>query len=261
MPFPFPDPPPLITNWDSGQPLANWDSGLQWDVNLSPGAGSVASWLALVTSEHASKPNYMMMLSATFQPLADNIAVLESIPLAYDIDFAVGVQLDTVGEWVGISRNVTTPLTGIFFSWSTAGLGWDEGNWVPSINETELVSLPDSQYRTLLYAKIAANHWDGSIPGAYKVFDTVFSGTGFGVLIQDLQHMHMAMALTGPIPDAVTQALFTGGYFNLKPAGVRLDKYYLPPEPNVPYFAFGVEAGPFLAGWGIGYWGITSPGN
>jgi hypothetical protein len=72
--------------------------------------------------------------------------------------------------------------------------------------------------------------------------------------------MHMAMALTGPIPDVVTQALFIGGYFDLKPAGVRIDKYYLPAEPNVPYFGFGVN-NDNIAGWGIGYWGATSPGH
>jgi hypothetical protein len=256
----FPNPPPIISNWDSDLPLANWDSGLQWDVNTSPSFGTVAAWLALVTSEHASKPKFMAMLAATLQPVADAIAIVESIPAAYDLDNAVGVQLDADGGWVGISRNITTPLAGVFFSWDTLGLGWGQGNWTPGITLTELITLPDAQYRTLLYAKIAANHWDGSVPGAYAVFDIIFAGTGFGVLIQDLQGMHMAMALTGPIPDAVTQALFTSGYFDLKPAGVHIDKYYLPAKPNVPYFGFGVE-NDNIAGWGVGYWGVTAPGS
>jgi hypothetical protein len=202
----------------------------------------------------------MDMLALTFQPLADTIAILESIPAAYDLDVAVGAQLDTDGVWVGISRNVTTPLSGVFFSWATAGLGWDQGSWSPGINVTQLIQLPDAQYRTLLYAKIAANHWNGSIPGAYNVFNIIFAGTGFGVLIQDLQGMRMAFALTGPVPDAITQALFTSGHFNLKPAGVRIDKYYLPAASNVPYFGFGVE-NDNIAGWGVGYWGVTAPGN
>lgn len=252
--------PPLITTWDSGQPLATWDSGLSWDINLGPSLGSVASWLALVTSEHASKPNYMAMLSVTFQPIADNIAILQSIPAAYDVDLAIGSQLDTTGEWVGANRNILTPLTGVFFSWDVSGLGWDQGSWIVSIDAEQLTTLSDSQFRTLIYAKIAANHWDGTIPGAYSIFDTVFSGTGFGVLIQDLQFMHMVFALTGPVPDAVTQSLFTAGYFNLKPAGVHIDKYYLPPAPNVPYFGWDTETA-FIAGWGVGYWGVTAPGN
>lgn len=251
----------FIGNWDSGQPLAQWDVGLSWDINVGPSLGSVASWLALVTSEHASKPKYMQMLEATLQPLADTIAILNTVPAAYDIDLAVGVQLDRVGEWVGISRNITTALAGVFFSWGTPGLGWSEANWTSNINATQLVVLPDAQYRTLLYAKIAANHWNGNIPGAYSVFDIVFQGTGYGVLIQDLQNMHMAYALTGPVPDAVTKALFVNGYFDLRPAGVRIDKYYIPPAPNVPYFAWGVANGPFMAGWGIGYWGESVPGH
>jgi hypothetical protein len=250
----------FISDWDSGQPLAAWDQGLQYDVNTGPSLGTVASWLALVTSEHASKPKFMAMLAATLQPLADIIAVLESIPGAYDLDAAVGSQLDTDGEWIGISRNISTPLSGVFFSWDVTGLGWDQGSWTPGINIDELVSLPDAQYRTLLYAKIAANHWNGSIPGAYAVWNTIFAGTGYGVLIQDLQGMHMAMALTGPIPDAVTLALFTGGYFQLKPAGVHIDKFYTPAKPNVPYFGFDVE-NDNIAGWGVGYWGNTSPGD
>jgi hypothetical protein len=253
-------PPPFISEWDSGLPLSDWDSGLQWDINVGPSYGTVASWLALVTSEHASKPNFMAMLAATLQPLADIIAIMQSVPAAYDLDLAVGVQLDADGEWIGLSREITTPLTGVFFSWNTVGLGWGQADWTSSIHETELITLPDAQYRTLLYAKIAANHWDGSIPGAYAVFNTIFAGTGFGVLIQDLQGMHMAMALTGPVPDAVTRALFTGGYFDLRPAGVRMDKYYLPPVSNVPYFGFGVENAS-IAGWGVGYWGDTAPGH
>lgn len=251
---------PFISNWDTGQPLANWDSGLQWDVNVGPSTGSVDFWLSLVTSEHRDKPKFMAMLAAVFQPLADTIVVLNTVPQAYDVDFAVGVQLDTVGQWVGISRNISTPLAGVFFSWGASGLGWGEGNWISNIQATQLVTLADSQYRTLLYARIAANHWEGTIPGAYAVWDTIFAGTGFGVLIQDLQHMHMAMALTGPVPDAVTKALFTNGYFDLRPAGVQIDKYYVPTVPNVPYFGFGVENAN-ISGWGVGYWGETVAGH
>jgi hypothetical protein len=249
----------FISTWDGGQPLATWDSGLQWDVNSGPSTGSVARWLELVTSEHASQPNFMAMLAATFQPLADIIAVMETIPLAYDLDVAVGTQLDADGVWIGKNRLVRVPLEGIFFSWDTPGLGWDQGNWITFIGATQLTALPDEQYRTVLYAKVAANHWNGNIPGAYAVWNTVYAGTGFGVLIQDLQGMHMAMALTGPLPDAVTLALFTQGYFDIKPAGVQIDKYYTPAEPNVPYFGFSVE-NDNISGWGVGYWGVSHAG-
>ena len=250
----------FFSDWDSNQPEALWDNGLQWDVNTGPSTGSTAEWLALVTGEHATKPNFMAMLAATFQPLADTIAVMESMPSAYDVDLALGSQLDATGQWIGASRYVTKPLTGVFFSWSTPGLGWGDGSWAPGLNVNELVQLPDAQYRTLLYARIAANHWDGSLPAAYAVWDQIFAGTGYGVLIQDLQGMHMAMALTGPVPDSVTLALFTGGYLQMKPAGVRMDKFYTPAKSNVPYFGFDVD-NDNLSGWGLGYWGVAAGGD
>jgi hypothetical protein len=64
----------------------------------------------------------------------------------------------------------------------------------------------------------------------------------------------MALALTGPVPDAVTLALFTGGYLDIKPAGVRINDYFTPVVPNTPYFGYGVENSN-ISGWGVGYWG------
>ena len=249
-----------IENWDSGQPNAFWDSGLQWDVNVGPSPGDVQPYLDLITSEHIDQPDFTTMVAAVLQPLCDSQVLVAGIPSLYDIDLAVGSQEDAVGEWVGVTRNISVPLTGVFFSWATPGLGWSEGNWIVDIDATELVVLPDAQYRTLLYARVAANQWDGTIPGAYEVWDTLFVGTGTGILIQDYDDMHMAQALTGPVPDAVTLALFQGGYLDLKPAGVLIDNYFTPPEPGVPYFGYGVENAN-IAGWGVGYWGVQHAGN
>lgn len=247
----------FIDSWDSGQPNAFWDVGLDWDTNVGPNPGDTARWLALITNEHNQRPNYMAMVSAVLQPFADTLAVVAGIPLLYDVDVALGTQLDTDGQWVGETRFITVPLTDVFFSWDVAGLGWAEGNWTSSLTATQLVILPDAQFRTLIFAAIAANHWDGTIPSAYDIWNTIFAGTGVGILIQDLPGMHMILALTGPVPDAVTKALFTGGYLNLVPAGVQVDHYYTPFLPDVPYFGWGVENAN-ISGWGVGYWGVVN---
>ena len=249
-----------VETWDSLQPNALWDSGLDWDTNVGPSPGDVQPYIRLVTSEHIDKPLFISMLEAVFQPFADLQVVLESIPALYDLDTAVGSQEDTVGQWIGVSRNIAVPLTGVFFSWNVTGLGWGEGSWTPNLEATELVVLSDSQFRTLLYATAAANQWDGTIPGAYEIWNALFAGTGVGILIQDYGNMHMALALTGPVPDAVTLALFINGYLNLKPAGVRIDSYYTPFLPDVPYFGWGVE-NPNISGWSVGYWGNRFPGG
>lgn len=251
----------VIANWDSGLPGANWDSGLSWDVNVGPSPGDISGYLNLITSEHNDKPKFMATVALLLQPIADIQAVMASMPAKFDLDNAVGDQLDKVGEWVGVTRNIAVPLVGVYFSFNVAGVGFGQGTWYNLFDPLSgQVQLADDGYRTLLRARIASNHWDGTIPGAYAAWDALFANTGFSILIQDLGNMHMVYALTGPLPDAVTKALFTGGYLALKPSSVRIDYYLTPSVPNTPYFGFGVQNSA-IAGFGTGAWGATSPGN
>jgi hypothetical protein len=219
----------------------------------------LTDYTSLITSEHQSAPRFMAMVSVLAQWAVDRRARLASIPALYDIDTAVGQQLDRVGEWVGISRNLSIPLTGVYFSFDTVGLGFDQGTWQgPFDPTTGLVALPDDQYRILLYATIAANNWDGTVPGAYAAWNTVFAPLGYSILIADNQDMTMDVVLVGPTPDAVTLALFTGGYLNLRPAGVGINNYYLPTVPNIPVFGFDVENSA-IAGFDVGAWAAPLP--
>jgi hypothetical protein len=163
------------------------------------------------------------------------------------------VQLDQVGEWIGRSRYLETPLEGVWFSWDEedAEVGWDEGAWLgPYDPETYMVELPDESYRTLLKAKVAANAWDGTVPGAYEVWETLFASVGSYVAIQDNQDMSILVVLAGTRPDAVIKALLMGGYIPLKPEGVRIAAYAIPPDGG-KIFAWNrsTEA---LGGWGQG---------
>lgn len=190
-------------------------------------AGDVSQWTNRVTSEHNQKPKFMAMLAAVFQPIADTLDQINTVN--FDLDSAVGAQLDVLGQWIGISRNLQVPITGVYFAWDTVGLGWDQGVWLgPGDPVTGLIVLPDAQYRTLLRARIANNQWDGTIEGAYAIYDILFAGTSFGINIKDNQNMTMTVTVTGPTLDAATAAIVTGGYLDLKPAGVSAT-YILPP--------------------------------
>lgn len=134
----------------------------------------VSQYLGLVTSEHSSRPKFSAMVAAVAQCFVDQINVMQSIPAAFDLDTAVGVQLDAVGLWAGITRQVKTPLN-VYFSLDTANLGFDQGNWQgPFDPSTGLVSLDDATFRTLIHAKIAANSWDGTVPGAASAYANLF---------------------------------------------------------------------------------------
>lgn len=220
--------------------------------------GDITPYLNLVTSEHQDKPNFIEMISAVLQPLADDIAVLQSLPSLYDLDNAAGAQLDVVGQWVGASRNLNVPLVGVYFAFDTAGVGFDQGTWLGPFDPTSgLISLPDDTHLTYLRARIANNVWDGTIPGAYATWDVVFAGTGITILIQDLGTMHMLFAVYGSIPDAVTYALITSGLLDLKPAGVKIDAYLTPVVADTPFFGFDVE-NTYISGFDVGAFGKVS---
>lgn len=225
---------------------------LQGRLTVSRGAENTDRYTDLITSEHQDKPNFAAVLAAILQPVADIIETVDALPAAFDLDAAVGAQLDIVGLWVGVSRLLLEPLVGVYFSFDTVHLGFDEGQWQGPFDPTSgLASLPDDAYRALLYATIAANRWDGTIPGAYRVWQSLF-GSSEKVLIQDFGDMSMLTALMDKSANATINALFTTGVIRLKPAGVR----QMLAQPSValaPLFGFDVQNAA-IAGWDSGCW-------
>lgn len=208
-------------------------------------------YLDLITSEHRTKPNYaaMVKVDVSLPVLVQNL-MLSMIPL-FDADVAVGAQLDIIGKWAGISRDVNIPIPGVYFSWDGAyTVGWDFGTWQGDLSPVEVTVLPDDAYRTLIKAKIAANRWDGTTEGAYAVWESVF--TQFTIVIQDYQNMTYALGIVGGIVDSLTLALLTGGYIPLKPEGVQVVTYFIPVNDG-KLFAWDVESDQ-LAGWDTGSW-------
>ena len=58
----------------------------------------------------------------------------------------------------------------------------------------------------------------------------MFQPLGFQIKITDLAAGPMTMALTlVGMPNALDAALFTGGYLNLRPAGVAVSSYTITP--------------------------------
>jgi hypothetical protein len=251
---------PFISQWDSGQPGAFWDVGLDWDTNVGPSPGTVSAWLALVTSGHADKPKFMSTLANVLQPFADTIALLQGMSAAFDVGAATGAQLDIVGQWVNVSRYIPAALTGVYFSWDMAGVGWDQGTWWNPLSPvSQLTALPDDAYRRAIQLKIAWNQWDGTIPAIYTAWNSVFQSFGIGLLIQDEPGMCMLYALSGTVPDPLTQGMFLAGLLTPKPAGVQIDTFMTPSVPATPYFGFDVENSA-ISGWDTGAWGTLNPG-
>lgn len=212
-------------------------------------------YLNLITSEHRGKEKFEATVVAGVSPFSKLQSVMQGLPADFDIDQAVGVQLDAVGAWIGRSRRIDTPLVGVYFTWDDlASDGWESGIWKgPFDPDSGLVDLPDDAYRVLLKAKIAANSWDGTIPGAYAIWATVF--TSSQLVIQDNQDMSMVVGIAGQPLSIVDQALLTNGYIPLKPEGVRIQYYAIAPAAGA-LFAWDTDEGSALAGWDTGQWAV-----
>lgn len=213
-------------------------------------------YTALITSQHADKSRFMATVALTTDPFVANQAVLQSLPGAFDLDTAIGVQMDAVGLWAGISRQIKTPLTGVYFAWDTAGVGWDQGYWKRQFDPDQgVTSLLDEPYRLLLRATIALNRWNGQIDTAAAAIAPLFPANA--IYIQDNQNKTMTVAVGGPVLDVVSAALLTGGYLALKPATVRIN-YVFTSAPPAAVFGFDADNA-FLGGWDHGAWAQDAP--
>lgn len=214
---------------------------------------TILDYLNLLTSEYAQQPNFTAVCSLNASILVQIQEVLASMVPLFDLNQAIGNQLDIIGQWVGVSRNVAIPISGVYFTWDGApSLGWDYGTWQPFNAPTEVTVLPDDAYLLLIKAKIAANSWNGTLEGAYAIWSILFTTTS--ILIQDNQDMTYNLCVVGGIIDSLSLALITGGYIPLKPEGVAVYEYFISPDTN-PLFAWDCES-EYLAGWDEGSWAI-----
>lgn len=175
----------------------------------------------LITLEHISKPNFVEMVKETTQPFVDIIQFLGLIPTTYyDIDVAIGVQLDTLGLLIGVPR--------------------------PG-------GFSDDYYRIILKVRILNNHWQCNKPSAYELANELFSGLGFSFFIEDHADLSITLGVIGSgVPSGEIITLLTGGYMDVKPVTIRIAGYAYQ-SGSGPIFAFDIENTSF-AGFDVGSW-------
>lgn len=218
---------------------------------------TLLEYLNLIPAANRNKPKFVATISIGAEFYAYIQFLLQQMSTTlFDLDLAVGDQLDIIGKWVGISREVRIPVSGVYFSWdgSDPSVGWDFGSWQPSGDPTEVVILPDDAYRTVIKFKIAANHWDGTTDGAYAIWAILFPDLVF--LIQDNQDMTYDLLIIGDI-SSLMLALIRSGAIALKPEGIRIANYYRPSDDG-PVFAWDIE-NEFFGGWDEGSWATALP--
>lgn len=200
----------------------------------------LSDYQALIPAPNSSQPKFMSWVSTNLQPYVDAQACLDTFATAFDIDTAVGVQLDMIGQILNVSRTV---------------------NFQPDGPVSPV--LGDDNYRLVLKARILRNQWKGTKQEIYDFWQKHFPNSP--ALIQDNQDMTMTVLVVGMsnettgVPffgldeeDAtvkgfdegycdtfvgLTRKLVLEGYFVPKPAGVKTTYLFM----NNPVFGFDVE--------------------
>ena len=94
-------------------------------------------YTAKITSEHNQKPNFMGVVFNNTKPFASVQEFLGTYMQSFDLDTAIGAQLDVIGEWVGRTRYVGIPLSGVYFSWDDLpSIGW-----IPEFGKGSLIQI------------------------------------------------------------------------------------------------------------------------
>ncbi len=217
---------------------------------------TLAEYLALIPSANRDKPDFIAVLTGLLEPLVAAQDVMRRAALAYDLDTAVGAQLDAVGMHVGRDRRIFTPISDVFFSFDDEALGLDRGMWQGPYDLTEGITLlDDDTYRLVLRAKIAANHWDGTTEGAARILREVFQDEDTTIFIQDNMNMSFSLNVAGRRLNALFMALLKDGYIPLKPAGVRVSAVNINSINGTALFGFDL-ATEAVAGFDGGSWAV-----
>lgn len=247
----------------------------------------VESLLRRLSSYQKGHPKYTNYLRLMLQPHIDAANLAVKMPSLFDLDTAVGDQLDKVGERVGQGRVVKFPLVSPYFAWDSGDTrGWDRAPWKgPYDDPYGYGVLDDETYRRLLRARIKANTWDGTVPGAQAILDTFFIDPETRVIVEDRGNairakrlfawddptkgwdiapwspgpelarspMQIVISLSGKIPPVVDLALLDAGYIPPKPAAIKVE-YAVTTVDESPVFGFDVE-NEYISGWDTGAWG------
>jgi hypothetical protein len=184
----------------------------------------IGYYLGLVASQYKNSQKFNALLYVLLKKFDDVSQCLVQMDTAFDLDVAIGAQLNMLGTIVGASRTVS----------------FQPSNHVSPV-------LDDTTYRILIKAKIAQNQWDGMLESLYPIWASLFPGGT--IVVEDNQNMSADIVLTGTFTSILVD-LISHGYIIPRPEGVQYNFIF----GTLPLFGFGDSPG-FIAGFDQGHWG------
>ncbi|QIJ49875.1 DUF2612 domain-containing protein [Raoultella ornithinolytica] len=212
----------------------------------------MSKYTDLLTNYHAGKPKFFAHVDLSTRPLIDISVATSGLVTAFDVDTAVGSQLDILGKWIGVDRRVAAPISGVFLEWDKERVGWDQGVWLGPYQSTDaLTYLSDDVYRVVLKARIGINNWNGQNGTLPDILETALAGTGIKMIIVDNQDMTISVLividdeyLMSEIDRLIFDSGMNRGPFVTPPANYTPSRYDINPIDKLPAeFVFVIRAG------------------
>ena len=183
---------------------------------------SLSYYLSLFTSQYQSSPKFLAWARACLLTLDDTSVCIDNLINDFDLDYAVGAQMDILGRLIGCSRT----------------LPFQPSNGVSPI-------LDDSTYRILLKARIAWNAWDGRLNSLQAIWQNLFPGGR--IIVSDNQNMTVDIVLAGAF-SSIIQDLISNGYIVPRPQGVLINYTFA----TLPVLGFD-QNNDYVAGFDLGH--------
>lgn len=155
----------------------------------------------LLTIQYYNKPKAVGTIESFAKEYEKLFDLFESFENAFDIDFAVGKQLDILGKVVGINRNIPLVIPKKYFDLENYPMG-DKFELVityPIKDKFEIgytdLQLNDNDYRFLIRCKIIKNFLNGKrLTDIQLAIDFIFENKGYVV-----DNKNMSFSLYLPI--------------------------------------------------------------
>jgi hypothetical protein len=160
------------------------------------------------------------MIQALTEAYWSLVQLSSQVDQFYNIDSAVGTQLDVLGQWIGFSRKLD--ISKRWFSFNELYEGFDLGNWyVFGDVPYESVTLTDQLYRVVLKAKILINQFDGTRSSFEAILSQLFSLDDITFQVVQESPMNIVVTVIGSI-NQIIFFLITENILDFTPVGVNI---------------------------------------
>lgn len=205
----------------------------------------------LLIVQYSGKPKASATVSEIVRRFKNNSDAMAQFEEAFDLDLAVGTQLDIIGKIVGISRNIEGVIPKIFFGFddnvNARGFSLAPFYTLDQQKYTD-TQLSDSDYRFFIRIKIAKNHAkatmaDDNGSNLNNIILSMFDGYAYMVDNKDM---------------TVTIYIENSPKSYLLPYAITLDLIPLPQAVDIKYISiaarepFGFSNNPNSFGFGNG---------